>query len=44
MGKLVKHKARLCACGDKKIKAVDYWNNHAPMSQATTNRLILILH
>ena len=42
-GELIKHKTRLCANGVKITKVLDYQNTHAPISQSTTIRLMIIL-
>ena len=42
MGKLIKHKTRLCACRGKQIKGVDCWIIYAPTIQATTIMLMSI--
>ena len=41
---MIKHKARLYIHGRKQIKRIDFWNTYAPVVQATTTRLMLILH
>ena len=44
MGELIKHKVIICVHGGKQVKCIDHWNTYAPIVNATTTRLILILY
>ena len=42
-GSAKKFKGRFCACGDKQIQGIDFFETYSPVVQWTTIRLMLIL-